>query len=324
MGKTKIEWCDHTINPVVGCSKCSPGCKNCYAKKMAFRLSKNPLTAKKYAGVVDEHGKWTGRVNFLLSNKDTPHRVPGYGKRVFVGSMTDIFHPSVSDEMRDDIFASILADAIIANSKNHKFIMLTKRPGRMKDYFSPGPDAMLRRWGKAGDGLLHIGDGDEFFSEYAEGLTIPQPEHEKYPLLLHDYLWPLPNLWLNVSVCNQQEADEKIPVLMQIPAAKRGVSIEPMLEPISLHPSWRYHSFFGPQNEGEWLNVVECGHSVSKYGINWVICGAETGPKKRPMSLEWAIALRNQCKDAGVPFFFKKDSKGKEFLDGEIVRQFPD
>jgi protein gp37 len=60
---TKIEWCDLTINPVVGCSHCSEGCRNCYAERFAARLAKNPKTAAKYAGVVDEHGKWTGMLS---------------------------------------------------------------------------------------------------------------------------------------------------------------------------------------------------------------------------------------------------------------------
>ena len=94
--KTKIEWADVTINPIVGCSKCSPGCDNCYAEKRAYRLSRNELTAKKYAGVVDEHGNWTGKINSFVycDDRDMPHRVPGKGKRVFIGSMTDLFHPA--------------------------------------------------------------------------------------------------------------------------------------------------------------------------------------------------------------------------------------
>ena len=85
MSKTKIEYVDLTINPVVGCSKCSPGCDNCYAERMVARLSKNPLTAAKYAGVVDAKGKWTGKINVDLSCFD---KLPKNPQRIFVGSMT--------------------------------------------------------------------------------------------------------------------------------------------------------------------------------------------------------------------------------------------
>ena len=87
---TRIEWADATTNTAVGCSHCSPGCDHCYAEKFAHRLSKNPVAAKVYAGVVDGRGKWTGKINSNFSEKMYPHRVPGKGKRVFVGSMPDL------------------------------------------------------------------------------------------------------------------------------------------------------------------------------------------------------------------------------------------
>jgi len=265
MGKTKIEWCDHTINPIVGCSKCSSGCENCYAEKMAFRLSKNPLTAKKYAGVVDEHGKWTGKVSGLdLAVFDKLPKVPS---RVFVGSMCDVFHNSTP--------ASWLFKLSKQFEKypQHTFILLTKRPENAKWWFD-------------------------------------QPVSGRHP-----------NLWLGVTVCNQQEADEKIPALLDIPAALRFISFEPLLGPVSL---WRWFPEGSCQKPSNYKGRRFIKNTEYENGIHWVICGAETGPHKGNMNPEWAIALRNQCKDADVPFFFKKDSKGKEFLDGEIVRQFPD
>ena len=84
---TKIEWADASTNIGVGCSHCSPGCDHCYAEKFAHRLSKHPIAKKVYAGVVDEQGRWTGKINFNLSDEVYPHRVPGKSKRVFVGSM---------------------------------------------------------------------------------------------------------------------------------------------------------------------------------------------------------------------------------------------
>lgn len=83
-----IGWCDITINPVVGCSKCSPGCDHCYAERFAYRLTRNPQTAEKYAGVVDARGKWTGKVKCFHSGTNRPHTVPGKNKRVPVHRRT--------------------------------------------------------------------------------------------------------------------------------------------------------------------------------------------------------------------------------------------
>lgn len=284
---SKIEWCDLTLNPIVGCSKCSPGCENCYAEKFAARLAKNPATAKKYAGVVDEQGKWTGEIKALLDDRDMPHRAPGKNKRVFIGSMSDLFHPRVSDATRDAIFASILCDHIVTNSHGHTFMMLTKRAEEMHNYFSVEKEDLLRRWWKAGSGWLHIDEGDEWFSEYAEEICRWKS------------LWPLPNLWLGVTVCNQEEAEEKLPILMQIPAAKRFVSVEPMLEEVTIPLI---------------MNSLPA----------WVICGAETGPRARPMNLQWARNLRDQCQAERIPFFFKKAGNKKPIPDDLMVREFPE
>ncbi|MDE7241256.1 MAG: phage Gp37/Gp68 family protein [Desulfovibrio sp.] len=144
-----IGWCDCTINPVVGCTKCSPGCENCYAEKFAARMSRNPQTRRKYEGVVDAYGKWTGKINFGTSKNDNdmPLDVPGKNKRVFVGSMSDIFHPNVRELTRDVIFASILCDHIRPKPKGHTFMMLTKRAKEMRDYFSIDQDIVTRWWG---------------------------------------------------------------------------------------------------------------------------------------------------------------------------------
>jgi protein gp37 len=109
--------------------------------------------------------------------------------------------------------------------------------------------------------------------------------------------------WLIATVCNQQEADEKIPLLLQTPAAHRGISIEPMLGPIDIQ------KWFGPQTEGQWMNVVECGFPANSYGIHTVILGGETGPGARPIHPDWVRSVRDQCKAAGVPFFFKQWGK---------------
>ncbi len=275
---TRIEWADATTNTAVGCSHCSPGCDHCYAEKFAHRLSKNPVAAKVYAGVVDGRGKWTGKINSNFSEKMYPHRVPGKGKRVFVGSMSDIFHPNYPAENRDELFASIMADCIFSNGHGHTFIILTKRAQAMAEYFAAGPNTLLRRWGKAGNGWIIVGDGDsETFEEYADGQTIPQEMTSTRDNLRQDYLWPLPNLWLGVTVCNRDEL-WKLDVLRKIPAALRFVSFEPLLSDLG---------------------------NVDLSGIGWVIAGGETGSGARPMNPDWVRSLRDQCQEATVPFFFK-------------------
>lgn len=259
---TKIEWADMTINPVVGCSKCSPGCDNCYAERFATRLAKNPATAQKYAVVIDEHGKWTGNFNVDL----TPFAsLPKKSKRIFIGSMCDIFHENASYNW----FLWIVHR--MSQYPQHTFILLTKRPQRMNKFIS----------------LTRETDTD-------------------------CGLWPLPNLWLGVTVCNQAEADAKIPVLLQTPAAVRFVSVEPMLGPVDLgHLSWT--DIIGSTADKNaltgktWIqgNCGESSQTLQGNRLGWVICGGETGPGARPMHPDWVRGLRDQCQAAGTPFFFK-------------------
>ncbi len=257
---TKIEWADLTINPVVGCSKCSPGCDNCYAERFAARLAKNPNTATKYAGVVDEQGRWTGKISSLdLSVFD---RLPKKPCRVFVGSMTDIFHPGLDNNDG----GGMLAMFKIMRMLPHTFMLLTKRSKRMK------------------------GDVEWLIDQDGE---------------LPDNIWP------GATVCNQAEANEKIPLLLQTPAAKRFVSVEPMLGPVDLKQlSWKALASTAFKNAltGEVYIPGNCGESsqiIPGKKLDWVICGGETGPNARPVHPDWVRSLRDQCTAAGVPFFFK-------------------
>lgn len=246
---TKIEWADATINPVVGCTKCSDGCRSCYAERFAARMVRhpNPKISGKYADVVDEHGKWTGKTNIADHMDFSKLYGMRKSKRIFVGSMTDLFHASVSIETLRDIFSSM------SLCSQHTFMLLTKRPERMADF--------LR----------------EYFST------------------------PLPNLWLGVTVCNQAEADAKIPVLLQTPAAVRFVSVEPCLGPVDLRGKLCHWTC--PDGSGSWFSPVP--GKVHHRLLDWVICGGETGPGARPMHPDWVRDLRDQCQGARVPFFFK-------------------
>ncbi|MDR1660639.1 MAG: phage Gp37/Gp68 family protein [Desulfovibrio sp.] len=263
MSKTKIEWCDFTINPVVGCSHCSPGCDNCYAERFAARLVQhpNPAISGKYSAVVGADGKWNGKIYSDARDMKIPSAKRVGPKRIFIGSMCDMFHPSLSWVARDHILYTI------GQHPAHTFIFLTKRAELMQE-------AMSR------------------------------------PKYLTDDGQPLPNLWLGVTVCNQQEANEKIPILLQTPAAKRGVCVEPMLGPVDLEAVSFTHSpgFFG--SALRWHHLPHCRRAELADGavyphLDWVIAGGESGPGARPMHPNWVRSLRDQCQEAGVPFFFK-------------------
>lgn len=122
-------------------------------------------------------------------------------------------------------------------------------------------------------------------------------------------LWPLPNVWLGVSVENQETADERLPLLFDCRATRRIVSCEPLLCEIDMSVSSE--------------NAAMCC-PICTPRLDWIICGAETGPGKRTMNLDWARSLRDQCLATGVPFFFKKNSVGDHELDGKIWEEFPD
>jgi len=273
MSKTKIDWCDEVWNPVTGCTKVSEGCKNCYAEKMANRLQKMGLYKYRNGFKVECHDEF-GK------------RFPGKGKRIFVNSMSDLFHPDVPFDFVDSVFTEISQ-----HNDRHIFIILTKRPERMKEY-----------------------------------LTSDRSNHK-----FAGYMGcPLKNLWLGVSVENQATADERIPHLLETPAALRFVSVEPMLEDMEIHQyrtvkdyraTYDYFRAACPDAKNE--------PTVARIGIDWVICGCESGANRRPFNPNWARSLRDQCEESGVPFFLKQmPVNGKIVhmpeLGGKVWNQIPE
>lgn len=271
---TKIEWCRNpdgtpgeTINPIIGCTKCSPGCEHCYAERMAARLKRIPATGLRYLEATDDAGHWTGKMMFVPSELEKPLRWKK-PRRIFVGSMGDVFHKHVPMLWLDALMESIDA------ASQHTFILLTKRPDRMQFYF-----AHMSGWCE----------------------TTP------------------PNLWLGVTVENQQAADERIPLLLNTPAAVRFISVEPMLSHVDLSTYLPVQCTCG-ENDCRCISGASADADTS---LDLVICGAETGPGARPMDLDWARSLRDQCVAAGTPYFFKKDSDGRHLLDGQTWEQMP-
>lgn len=259
MGKSKIEWTDAVWNPVRGCSIVSAGCTNCYAMRYAHRFSSRGfpyegLTKATHGGPV-----WTGEVRTVPGVLDVPIRWKR-PRRIFVNSMSDLFHEGVADEFKDQVFAAM------ALAPQHVFQILTKRPERALAYLV-GRSRSVKYW-EAG----------------ARGLG--------YTFLYQDFSlvrFPLPNVWLGVSVEDQRSADERIPVLLDTPAAVRWISAEPLIGPVELRPQWFY---------ADRLRVDS--------GLDWVVIGGESGPKARPFCPEWASAIIRQCKGAGVPVFVKQ------------------
>jgi len=212
-------------------------------------------------------------------------------RRVFVNSMSDLFQPNVGGGFIAAVFG------IMQACQQHTFQLLTKRPRTMRNFF-----AVFR---------------PEDVREYTLKLT----GH----MIAGGWTWPLPNVWLGVSVENQHFADERIPLLLQTPAAVRFISAEPLLERIDL-------AGFIPRSQ-PWKPYVECRHgydacptcdSNPSPALDWVIVGGESGPGARPFCEHWARGLVQQCRAAEVPCFVKQfGSNAQRYIDQHDAVEFP-
>lgn len=235
--RTAIEWTDATWNPVTGCTKVSPGCAHCYAESITLRFKRGgpylpgKTTIVLHPDRLEVPSKW---------------KAP---KRIFVNSMSDVFHEEVPF-----VFVSRIFDVMRENPR-HTFQVLTKRPEHMLKYLN-------------------------------------SPEFEDWP----------ENVWIGVSVENQYWAEQRIPILQQVPALVRFLSVEPLLKEVDLRTL---------------LN-----------GIHWVIVGGESGPKARPIDPMWVRQIRDDCVEADVSFFFKQwggrhsKSRGRQ-LQGRKWSEMP-
>lgn len=273
--RSKIEWTDATWNPIRGCSRVSEGCRHCYAERMAARFSK---PGEPYDGLItDNH--WNGKLILAEEHLEDPLRWKK-PRRVFVNSMSDLFHENVPDEWIYRVLA------IIALKPEHTFQILTKRPERMLSYMST---IDLR------DRISTTMDQPTWL-QLPKGRTFP-----RYP-----ETWPLQNLWLGVSVENQKTADVRIPQLLQTPAALRFVSCEPLLGPVDLCNLTLANRSFADALSGVDGAQTPPLHSTSAPSIRWVIAGGESGPSARPAHPDWMRSIRDQCRNSSVPFFFKQ------------------
>jgi len=275
---TKIEWADEVWNPVTGCSKVSPGCAHCYAERLATtRLVGKPG----YTGL-----PWTpenAAVNVVLrpDRLDQPlrWRKPS---RVFVNSMSDLFHELVPYQYLDRVFLTM------ALASHHRFLVLTKRPERMRGYLSD-PATLGRLMLRLAEAARMT--GMEMRSEFADdGLDGVR----------------LRNVWLGTSVENQHWADVRLPPLLDTPAAVRFLSVEPLLGPIEFSDA---------------TNAPDLRERLGRpalEGIDWIIVGGESGPGRREMDPAWLASIAAQADAAGVALFVKQDSGPRSGLRGRI------
>ncbi|WFE45332.1 phage Gp37/Gp68 family protein [Verrucosispora sp. WMMD1129] len=238
-----IEWTEATWNPVTGCTKVSPGCDNCYAETFAER----------WRGIPGHHFERGFDLVLRPERLDQPLRWKR-GRRIFVNSMSDLFHADVPDEFIAKVFA------VMAATPQHTYQVLTKRHGRMRS-------------------LLNNAEWRSSVLLRESVLDLNGPARD-LPT------WPLPNVWLGVSVEDQQRANLRIPALIDTPAAVRWLSCEPLLGPVQLDRTDK--------------------DALVDGGIDWVVVGGESGPRSRPMHPQWARDLRDECVNAEVPFFFKQ------------------
>ena len=337
--KTKIEWAESTWNPVTGCTKVSPGCANCYIERTPpFRMEgrwfvKGAIPVRLHPDRLDVPLRW---------------RKP---RRVFVCSLADLFHEDVPDAFIDQVFATM------ALAPQHTFQCLTKRPERMRAYLT-GKELPVYFH----DGSLSPRPADRPTKVLwaAQQMCDDGAPYKEY-LIGDDMDWPLPNVWLGVSVENQRMADERIPVLLDTPAAVRFLSCEPLLGPLDLRPWLERRVLHSPDLGG-------VGTNSYAPRIDWVIVGGESGPgsakrklverchcrtdgrwsctgyreprfwacedchgtgwRPKPKELEWVRGIRDQCVAAGTAFHLKqlggpRPTSGGRLLDGREWNEMP-
>lgn len=237
---------------------------NCYAERMAARFAESGWSQ----GLINlRTRKWNGAVRLA------PHKLAeplGWKKpsTVFVNSMTDMFHEGYTNEQIAAVFG------VMAATPQHTYQMLTKRAERMREWFA---------WRGSVAGFLLP---DLFALAGVDPMLYPStaPEHV-------ECAWPLPNVWLGVSV-ESQDATDRIVQLLQTPAAVRFISAEPLLGHLDLTAA-------SPN-----------ARSLAE-DLDWIIAGCESGPGARPCEVEWLRSLRDQCSAAGVPYFLKQATEDR-------------
>ncbi|MGQ3299683.1 DUF5131 family protein [Reyranella sp.] len=302
---SSIEWTDATWNPVRGCTRISAGCGGpnrqggCYAEQIAARFPGPGQPFEGFAERTTQGGRWTGKMALVDDMLTLPLRWKK-PRRIFVNSMSDLFHENLPDEAIDKVFA------VMALVPQHTLQVLTKRAKRMRTYLTTDRRFQI------------CGEIDRMFPMRTERSRLARDRIAR--VTAPGMMAPLENVHLGVSTEDQPRADERIPHLYHTPAAKRFISAEPLLGPIDLMEVI--------PNPLIWSPV----HGITR-SLDWVIVGGESGPRARPAHPDWFRTLRDQCAAAGVPFFFKQwgewvsvsevEGAGRHhsFEDGATVRR---
>lgn len=311
---SSIEWTDRTWNPVTGCTKVSQGCKHCYAEGVAARFfgtQYRPVMTSDPTKTIDtvstsHHEDMLSigtarprRFTDVQTHKERLSDPFSWGKRralndplkVFVNSMSDLFHEDVSYDFVDRVFA------VMALTPHIVYQVLTKRPERMRAYLT-----WTGRRDKVADAILDMP---------------PRPTREAAAMLVRQGVaigngqpkarWPLPNVWLGVSVEDQTTADARIPLLLQTKARIRFVSYEPALGPVDFGrwttPQGVPGQCFSIDGE-QWHDFGDCPNCIP--ALDWVIVGGESGHGARPFNIAWARRTVERCRAAGVAVFVKQ------------------
>lgn len=306
---TKIEWCDHTFNPWIGCTKVGPGCDNCYAKadfedrkhrvvwgaghprsRTSIANWKQPVKWNRQAGVMQK--AWEIGVQ-MHDGDESACIAAGFIKpkrpKVFCASLADVFDNAVDPQWREDLWK------LIRYTPNLDWLLLTKRIGNAPEML---PSGLIDHW---------------------------------------------PHVWIGATIVNQEEADRDIPKLLAVPAHKRFLSMEPLLGPVDLSAlatecdNEKADCCGSPCKIDALYGSISCpaceGPETLYRGIDWVIVGGESGPNARPMHPDWVRSLRDQCQAAGIPFLFKQwgewcprgpESLGYACVDGVPRRRLTD
>lgn len=270
----------------------SEGCLHCAAERVAAgRLKNHPL----YKGLT-KNGKWTGEIRTCLDigrpdilEKPLHWRNP---RIIFPCFMGDLFN--LPFEFIDKIMA------VIALCPQHTFLILTKQPKETANYFLTR-NAMddsyrldhMPQWYDVITGWLDEGESGHLGKRWESCHKAAEQT---------DYLQPLKNLWLGVSVENDKNR-WRIEELYKIPAAKRFVSFEPMLGSVK-----DFYTYKRKKDIDEYpgLDLITTNDIWKEVWPDLVIVGGESGPGARPMHPDWPRGIRDQCQAAGIPFFFKQ------------------
>ena len=304
--KSKIEWCDSTFNPWIGCTKVSPACDHCYAERQDARgiyggqhLGAGVPRKRTSASYWRQPLRWNAqpfwkcdvcgwRGDRLLLGQFCPPKSEGGGgcgsasvkparRRVFCASLADWLDNEVPIEWLVDLLD------LIQRTPNLDWLQLTKRIGNWRKRIEAARDC--------GRSNIQL---NNWLDDWLNGN-------------------PPANVWLGATVCNQQEANRGVPKLLAVPARVRFLSIEPMLGPITFRwAAWEPIKTAATTNHLDGLRRLD-----------WIICGGESGPQARPMNPDWVRSLRDQCTVAGVPFFGKQNVGKKALPDDLRVREFP-